>query len=357
MNPRGRVVSELLTLILCSSSLVDSWSWQGERETDDLTSCSSVMVEEMGQIIMRNWDLREFRVRVNLPSPIRQVWVPIRRVITTIRGLPNPIRPVVPLISHIRSYPPHRSHLHPPSLSFSSTSQPSSQNTKLSHPSLSLHGMIMSWHRVQHTPSTASTKDWLSSLHCHNYELTPEWRVSFRHGSLHDRPPSASSLWELKIKVTLSHSHGCELTNWWIEPQHQVCRPSTASKYSSNLTRSRPPSLYLNSLDYGLQFRTIMASKCISKLAQSHPPSVSPNSLNYGLQVRTIMASKCISEFTPSWPPSASLSSLDLGLQVQFSTRAITASKCIVNERQWVYGDTGVTEDNHRLLPVQIHRV
>jgi len=61
------------------------------------------------------------------------------------------------------SYPPHRSHLYPSSLSFSSTTLPSSQNTKLSHLSLSLHAMIMSWdrvqayteysiHRVQHTP-------------------------------------------------------------------------------------------------------------------------------------------------------------------------------------------------------------
>jgi len=158
VDPRGRVVSYLLTLILSSSSQVDSWSWHGEIERDDLTSCSKVMVEEMGQIIMRNWELREFRVRVNLQSPIRQVRVAIRRVITPIRGLPNPIWQVVPLISHICSYPPHRSHLHPTSLSFSSPSQPSSQNTKISHPSLSLHGMIMSWHRVQHTPSTAYTE-------------------------------------------------------------------------------------------------------------------------------------------------------------------------------------------------------
>jgi len=304
------------------------------------------MVEEMGQIMMRNWDLRDVRVRVNLPSPIRQVRVPIRCVITPIYGLSNPIRQVVPLISHIRSYPPHRSHLHPPSLSFSSTSQPSSQNTKFSHPSQSLHGMIMSWHRVQHTPSTASTQDCLSSLHSHDYELTPECRVSFRRASLHDRPPLASSLWELKSKVTVSHSHGCELTNWWIECQHRARHPSTATKNSSNLTRSRPPSVYPNSLDYGLQFSTITASKCISKLAQSQPPSVYPNSLDYGLQVCTITASKCISEFTRSWAPSASLSSLDLGLQVQFSTRSITASKYIVNERRRVHGDTGVTEVN-----------
>jgi len=44
------------------------------------------------------------------------------------------------------------------SQSFSSTTLPSLQNTKLGHSSLSLHVMIMSWHRVQHTPSTAYTK-------------------------------------------------------------------------------------------------------------------------------------------------------------------------------------------------------
>jgi len=42
-----------------------------------------------------------------------------------------------------------------PSLSFSSTTLPSSKNTKFSHRSLSLHDMIMGSHWVQHTPSTA----------------------------------------------------------------------------------------------------------------------------------------------------------------------------------------------------------
>jgi len=44
------------------------------------------------------------------------------------------------------------------SLSFSSWTLPSPKNTKLSHPSLSLHAMIMSQHRVQHTLSTAYTE-------------------------------------------------------------------------------------------------------------------------------------------------------------------------------------------------------
>ena len=84
----------------------------------------------MREIIMRGWDSKQFRVRVNLPSPIRQVQVPIRRVITPIRGLVNLIRQLVLLIAQVRSDPPYRSHLHPPSLSFSSTTLPSLQEHK-----------------------------------------------------------------------------------------------------------------------------------------------------------------------------------------------------------------------------------
>ena len=205
------------------------------------------------------------------------------------------------------------SHLYPPSLSFSSTTLPSSQNTILSNPFLSLHAMIMSWqwvqhtssttyteysiHRVQHTPSTASTQDCLSSIHSHDYKLTPECRFSFWRAFLYDRPSSASSPCALKGKVTLSHSHVCKSTNRWIESQHSARRPSTGSKYSSNLARLWPP-------------------KCISKLAWSRHLSVSPNSLDYSLQVRTIITSQCTSKLARLRPPSASPNSLDHGLQV-----------------------------------------
>jgi hypothetical protein len=87
--------------------------------------------------------VREFRVRVNSHSPIQQVPVPIGCVITPLRGLPNLIMQGVPQISLIRSRS-HRSHLHSPSLSSASTTLPSSQNTKLSHPALYLHDMITS---------------------------------------------------------------------------------------------------------------------------------------------------------------------------------------------------------------------
>jgi len=68
-------------------------------------------------------------------------------------------------------------------------------------------------HEVRYTPSTAPTRDSLSSLQSHDYELTPDCSFSFRHTSLRDRPPSASSPWELKGKVTLSHSRSCKWTN------------------------------------------------------------------------------------------------------------------------------------------------
>jgi len=197
----------------------------------------------MCKIIMRNWDIRKLHVRDNLPSTIQQVRVSIRRIITLIQGLPNPIRQVLRLISHSCSYPPHLSHFHPPSLSFSSTTLTLLQNAKLSYPSLSLHVMIMSWHQVQHTPSTAyteysihrvqhtpTTQNCLTSLHSHDNELTPECSFSFRHAPPYNWLPSASFPWELKGKVTLSHSHCWELTNRWIGSHHLVRGPLTASK-------------------------------------------------------------------------------------------------------------------------------
>jgi len=66
------------------------------------------------------------------------------------------------------------------------------------------HMPSTAFHQVQHTPSTASTQDCLSSLHSHDYELTPECSFSFRCTSIHDWPPSASSRCELKGN---SHCH------------------------------------------------------------------------------------------------------------------------------------------------------
>jgi len=106
----------------------------------------------MGEIIMRNWDFREFRVPVNWPSPIRQVRVPIWRELTLIRGLPNPIRQVEPLISQIRSYPPYRSHLHSPSLFLVHNS------TIITEHKVESSLPISPWHDHELTPSTAYTE-------------------------------------------------------------------------------------------------------------------------------------------------------------------------------------------------------
>jgi len=188
-------------------------------------------------------------------------------------------------------------------------------------------------HRVQHTLSTASTEDCLSSLRSHDYELTPEYSCSFRHTSIHNRPPSASSPWELKGKVTLSHSHSYKLTNWWIESRHPACRPSTASKYSTKLAQLRPLSAFPNSVNHSLQVnlqtRSITASKCISNLGRLRPPSSHHRGLQVYLKIRSITSSKCIPKLAPLWLPS----SLDHGLQVSLQTRSITASTVYLQTR------------------------
>jgi len=125
------------------------------------------------------------------------------------------------------------------------------------------------------------------------------------------------SPWELKSKVTLSESHGCELTNRWKESQHPARRPSTASKYSSKLARLRPPCSHHHGLQVHLQTRSIAASKYISNITPLRPPSASPNSLDRSLRVRMIRAFKCISP-----------NSLYHGLQLHLQTCLITASKC-----------------------------
>jgi len=125
----------------------------------------------------------------------------------------NPIRQVILLISHSRLYPPYRSYLHSPSLSFSSTTLPSSQE----HKAKSSHS-ISPCHNHELTPSTAYTKYSISprstvSQNQLDFDLTPECSFSFRRTSLpidrHQRVLHKS----FKGKVTLSHSPGCELTN------------------------------------------------------------------------------------------------------------------------------------------------
>jgi len=220
-----------------------SWSCHEIIQTEKLIFYSSATV----QLRTTRWDmrrdlvnhdekleLREFCVLVNVPSTIRHVQVPIWSVIPLIQAHPNLIRQAVDLNSHMRLYSPLSSYPHPTSFTVSSTTLPSPLNRNCSHPSLSLHAMILSWHRVQHTPSTAYTKynytkycihwvqqttntvlsqDCLFSFHSHDYLSIPECRFSFRRASLHDRLPLSSSPWQLETIVTLPHCHVCESTN------------------------------------------------------------------------------------------------------------------------------------------------
>jgi len=213
--------------------------------------------------------LREFGVEVNWPSPIRRVRVPIRRVITLIRGLLNPFRQVVLLISHSRSYPAYHSHLHPPSLSFLSTTLPLSQEHKVKsslsispchHHELTLSAAYTEYsiHRVQNTPRMV----------CRPFILTiSSWPLNV--ASAPAVPPywstatSQFSIWASKVK----------------SPCHF---PMVASKLTDELSPGTPS---IDRLQVLVQSSSITASKCISKLAQSRPPRASPNSLNHGLRV------------------------------------------------------------------------
>jgi len=161
--------------------------------------------------------------------------------------------------------------------------------------------------------------------------------------------------------------------------------PSTASKYSSNLAQSRPPSESPNSLNHSLQVylqtcsivackfaqswpasayiqtRSITASKSISRLAWAWPssvhyhafqvhitkparsrlPSASPNiavhRLQVHLQIWLITASKCFSKVTRSRPGSIYLSSLDFHFQAHLELLSSTAcSQSRYSVYRWV---------------------
>ena len=236
--------------------------------------------------------------------------------------------------------------------------------------------------RVQHAPSTARPKYSIDRVQytlttAYTEYSTPQVQYPLKIVCLPFiliimnwplNGASASSVPPYMIdrhQPALHESSKVELTNWWIDSQPPVRRPSTASKDLSNITRSRPPCVSPNLLNQGdevhLQTCSITASKCISNLARSWPPSVSPDSLSYGLQVcminasrvdlqtrlimaskfarswsagahaptRSIIASKCISKLFRSLPPVVFSSSLDYGLRV----RTIMASKVHLRTR------------------------
>jgi len=192
-----------------------------------------------------------------------------------------------------------------------SLSLPSPKNTKLSHPYLSLHAMIMSYQWVQHSPSTAYTKYCVHQvLHTPSTAYT-EYCI---HRVLHH--PKIDCL---SLPASLSSLGGPYCTqlstfprlrvNQWIEclvPSHLP--PDLP--FPDWPPSSTPPILIDHGLQVHIPTRLIIASKCISEF-------------------NLISASKCISKLARLRPPSASLSSLDHDFQVHLQTPLLTASKCI----------------------------
>jgi len=122
--------------------------------------------------------LGELHVQDNLPFLIQQVQLPIKckihqyEVFKIQLGMlyrwflaSSCILHMIPIMK------PHHT--------FSSTTLPSLQYTKLAHSSQSLHSIIMSLHWVEHTPSTAYTED---------YSIHPTFSVFRSSSRLWDDP-------------------------------------------------------------------------------------------------------------------------------------------------------------------------
>jgi len=162
-------------------------------------------------------------------------------------------------------------------------------------------------------------------LHCQDHPLNPQCSFTFRSASLPDRPPPSRTTWELKAKVTSSHSHGWELSISWMESLQPARLRMTASKCLSNLARSRPPNSHHHGVQVHHRTHSITASQCISTLAWPWPQSASLSSLDNSLQVYLQTRSIMASQYAWLQPPS----SHDHGLQVHLQTRSTTPSKSI----------------------------
>jgi len=228
---------------------------------------------------MRNWNFREFSVQVNLPSRIWQVGVLIRQVITPIQGLLNPIRQVILLISHIFSYPPYRSYLHPPSLSVSSTLLPSSQEHKVKSslsispchdhelpPSASYTECII--YRVHHTLSASYTGCIIHWVH-----HTPS--ASYTECIIHRVHHTPSASYTECIIHRVHHTPSAEYTErriHWVEPTPEIlCHPFilTSTSWPLNVALASSEPHYRSTAT--IQF-SIRASKVMSPC---HIPTVS----------------------------------------------------------------------------------
>jgi len=274
---------------------VNSWSWHGEIDTDDLTSCSQVMVE----LRTRKREMRRYGGNHHEKLGLRRISCASQFTIPDTAGMsPDPQCNY----SDTRSSQPDQA-IRTPNFSYSlisSTSFSSSSPISL----FLLHNFtIIAKHKV---------KSSLSISPCHDHEFTPrraytEYSVQcVQHpptivclpfifmitswpldvASASGVPPWSTAIsrfspWELKGKVTLSHSHSWELTNWRIESQHLARCSSSALKHSSKLAQLGPPSSHDNGLPVHLLTRLMTGSK----FAQSWLPNASTISLDHNLGV------------------------------------------------------------------------
>ena len=92
-----------------------------------------------------------------------------------------------------------------------SLSQPSPNNTKLSYSYLSLHSMIMSWHRVQHTQSTVYTECCIHRV-LHTLSIAHTKYCIMPRPSVSRSQPVSQLSADLIVHKNL-HSHNYKLTN------------------------------------------------------------------------------------------------------------------------------------------------
>jgi len=104
-------------------------------------------------------------------------------------------------------------------LSFSSCTILSSKNTKFSQPSLSPYIIILSWHRVQHTPSAAYTEYCIHRVLHTRRTVSSQDRLSLAPSYSH------KLLIDLVVHNSL-HSDHHEITNELSLSFHRTCLPT-----------------------------------------------------------------------------------------------------------------------------------
>jgi len=123
-------------------------------------------------------------------------------------------------------------------LSFSSSTLPAPKNTKLSHPSLSLHETIKSQHRVQHTPSTAYTEYSIHQVQHTPCTASTEYCIHriLHHPKINCLPLSASFPSLGRPCCTQFSTFPQLRVNQWIESQ----LPISKMKFGPEATRILP---------------------------------------------------------------------------------------------------------------------